>query len=129
MTIATVVLLLLHVPPGVASVMAILAPAHTAVGPVIGAGGGFTVTVVVITQPGMARVYVIVAVPVLIPVITPVERSISAILVLLLVHVPPVMASLRVIELSKHTPGPPLIEGGKGLMVTVVVALHPAVLR
>lgn len=50
-TVATAVLLLLHIPPAVASLRAIVAPAHTVVGPVIADGKGFTVTTVVMLQP------------------------------------------------------------------------------
>jgi len=50
-TVATVVLLLLHVPPAVASVNEVILPAHTARVPVMGAGENVTNTVVVVMQP------------------------------------------------------------------------------
>lgn len=43
-TVAIVVLLLLHVPPGVASLSVMLPPVPTVVVPVTGPGTGFTVT-------------------------------------------------------------------------------------
>ena len=46
----TLLLLLLHVPPAVASERAFVNPWHTGLVPLIGAGEGFTVTMVVITQ-------------------------------------------------------------------------------
>jgi hypothetical protein len=48
---ATVVLLLLHVPPGVPSVSDVLPPTHIARLPVIGAGSGLTVTTTQREQP------------------------------------------------------------------------------
>jgi hypothetical protein len=49
-TVATVVLLLIQVPPAVASVTVIVEPAHTLVGPLIAAGAGLTVTTAVARQ-------------------------------------------------------------------------------
>lgn len=48
--VATDVFALLHVPPGVASLMVVTLPTHTDALPVIGSSG-FTVTVVVIEHP------------------------------------------------------------------------------
>jgi hypothetical protein len=48
--VATLVLPLFQVPPP-ASLSAIVAPIHTAEGPVMAAGNGLTVTVVVTAQP------------------------------------------------------------------------------
>ena len=48
--VATGVLLLLHVPNGVASVKVDIVPAHSLNTPVIGAGNGSTVTMVVVIQ-------------------------------------------------------------------------------
>jgi len=50
-TVAVPVLLLLHVPPVVVSPKAVVAPWHTFVMPVIDAGTGLTVTMVVRVQP------------------------------------------------------------------------------
>ena len=47
---ATIVLLLIHVPPEVTSVNAVVSPEHTAVAPIITPGNGFTITVVVAEQ-------------------------------------------------------------------------------
>jgi hypothetical protein len=53
LTVALAVLLLLHVPPGVALASVMLLPAATAAGPVIGAteGAASTVTVLRATHP------------------------------------------------------------------------------
>jgi hypothetical protein len=50
-TVATVVTLLLHVPPGVASLKIVVRPEHMVVLPVIGRGTEFTVMVTVAVQP------------------------------------------------------------------------------
>ena len=50
-TPATVVLLLLHVPAGVASLRLIVAPAHTALLPVMFSGEENTVSVAVVIHP------------------------------------------------------------------------------
>jgi hypothetical protein len=50
-TVAALVLLLLHTPPGVASLRLMEEPVHTDVGPVIAAGKGLTVTGEVTKQP------------------------------------------------------------------------------
>lgn len=50
-TVAKPVLLLVHVPPALVLLKAVVNPAHTLVVPVIDAGGGFTVTVVVAMHP------------------------------------------------------------------------------
>ena len=50
-TVATGILLLLHVPPPVVLLSCVVRPEHIEVTPVIGAGSGFTVTVVVTRQP------------------------------------------------------------------------------
>jgi hypothetical protein len=50
-TVAIAILLLLQVPPGVASDKVVVCPTHTLGVPVIGVGGVTTFTVVVATQP------------------------------------------------------------------------------
>ena len=50
-TVAIAILLLLHVPPAIASVRSVVAPAQTFVAPLIAAGVRFTVTGVVVVQP------------------------------------------------------------------------------
>ena len=49
-TVAIPVALLLHVPPVVASVKAVVSPEHTFIVPVIDAGNGFMVTIAVVIQ-------------------------------------------------------------------------------
>ena len=72
-TVATAVALLPQVPP--ASYSSMVAPAHKAESPIINAGAGFTVIFVVEKHP-VPSVYVIVAVPDVIPVTYPVPAAI-----------------------------------------------------
>ena len=48
--VATTVLELLHVPPPVASVSVPVVPVHKFVGPAIGSGAAFTVTLIVVVS-------------------------------------------------------------------------------
>src|SRR5665647_2384158 len=61
-TVATAGVALLHVPPAVASANVVVKPTHTFVVPVITAGKGLTVTVVVTKHP-VGKVYDITEVP------------------------------------------------------------------
>ena len=66
-----------------------------------------------------------VAVPPDTPVSKPDEEPIVEITVLLLLHVPPVTASLKVVVKPAHTLDAPEIAIGEGLTVTVVVVVQP----
>jgi hypothetical protein len=67
-----------------------------------------------------------VAAPAFTPVIIPVELFTVATIVLLLLHIPPVTASKNVVEASiQITEAALRIAEGKGLTVTIVVAVHP----
>ena len=70
-TVATAVLLLLHMPPGVTSLSVVEKPGQTLVVPVIDAGFGFTVTGETVLQP-VGKLYVNREVPVDKPVTNPV---------------------------------------------------------
>ena len=59
------------------------------------------------------------------PLTNPVDEPIVAIVVLPLLHMPPVVASLKVIVLPTQTPGAPKIAGGAAVTVNVMVAVHP----
>ena len=99
----------LHTPPETASVSVILLPTHTADGPLTAptVAGGLTVTIVVTVLP--ETVYEIVAVPDATPVTTPVEGPTVAMPVAPLFHVPPVLASERVVVAPTHTEAGPVI--------------------
>ena len=114
----------LHAPPPTPSLSAIVLPIHTADGPVIPVGEGLTHTVVVVTQP-VGSVYIMVVHPSVEPPVTiPVEEPIVAMVVLVLVHVPP-PPSLSVIVAEIQTPVGPVIGPGKGLTVIVLVIEQP----
>jgi hypothetical protein len=106
---AAAVLLLLHVPPDIASLRVVVDPTHTLNVPPIAGGAGFTVMIRVAAQP-VGNVYVIMAVPAdtptTSPVVTPVVTAV-AMPVLLLLHVPAPVVSVKVIDCPWHTlPGP-----------------------
>src|SRR6185312_7445399 len=87
--VATAVLPLLQVPPGVASLRMTVPPAaHILTMPSTGDGAGLIVTVFVVLQPPL-KVYVIVAVPASTPLTIPLLIPTVAVVVALLVHVPP----------------------------------------
>jgi len=115
------VLELYHVPPGVASARVVLPPAHTLGEPVIEAGCGFTINGIEVLHPVVARVYVIVVKPAVIPVTTPVPGFMVATDVVLLAHVPPGVGSVSVVVRPVHTLLVPAIAPGSGLITTVVV--------
>jgi len=125
-TPAIAVLLLLQVPPGVASLSIVVLPTHTCNTPVMGAGDGFTTSVKVIWQVVAVSVYVIVAEPVATPVTAPVTEVTEAVVGRLLLHVPPGVASVSIIVWPWHTVGLPMIVAGKGFTVTVIELLQPA---
>jgi hypothetical protein len=69
--VATVVLLLIQVPPAAVSANEVVEPTHTSGVPVMAGGKGLTVTSAVIEHP-VRTVYVTVIVPGVTPVTTPV---------------------------------------------------------
>jgi hypothetical protein len=113
-TVAKEVLLLLHVPPPVASVSVSDEPAHTLVPPMMDTGEGFTDMVVVVWQP-VGKVYTMLARPGETPDISPVPRPAMATEVLLLVHDPPEGVELSVDGNAVHILVDPVIAVGNGL--------------
>ena len=110
-TVAIPVLLLIQLPPLIASERSIEVPTQTIDGPEMAEGDGVTEIVVVVKQP-VARATVIIVVPNEIPVTTPVNIPIIATDGLLLVQLPPVVASNWVIEDPTQTEvGPVMVEG------------------
>ena len=114
-------LLLLQIPPTVASDNIIVDSAQTLVNPDRFAGRGLTVTFRVTLQPVDGIWYVIVAVPNDAPVATPVNDPMEAILVLLLLHVPPDKESDNIDVRPKHKDEFPRILEGNGLTVKTEV--------
>ena len=129
--VAMEVLLLLHTPDGVVQASAVVPPLHTLSVPVIGATAmpalTFTVWVVVPVPHTFTTVYVMVTTPVARPVTTPNELTVAS-AGLLLLQVPPVVASARVIVWPIQTAlAPVIVPADAELTVTVTadeVATH-----
>jgi hypothetical protein len=116
-TVAKLTLPLLHVPEPLESDNVIVEPVQTFDGPLIGSGLEIIVTVVVAIQP-VPSLYVMVATPVVIPFTTPdVGLLRVAIVVLLLLHVPPEVGFAKVVVPPGHTVSVPVIAEGNGLTV------------
>jgi len=123
---ATVVSVLVHTPPGVASKSVIVELSHTTVGPEISAGNGLTVMVVIAAHV-VGSVYSITVVhgPGPMPVTSPVNGSIAAQPGLLLLHVPPGVRLVKVmVESSQTDEGPPIVSGW-GFTRNTVSVLQP----
>lgn len=120
LTVATPALLLLHVPPLTALESIIDCPAQMGTAPVMASGAGFTVTFAVVMQPGI-EVYVIVVVPSLTPVISPVPGPLVVAVAfagLLLLQVPPkVVLESVVVPAVSQTVSVPVIGAGNGFTV------------
>ena len=119
--VATPVLELVHVPPPIAATRLVVLPIQMMLVPVIADGVAFTVTTAVFTQ--LPAVYDMVTVPAATPVTTPVDEPTVAKPVLLLLHVPPVVAQASVVVAPSHTVSVPVIGNGFTLTFIVVVAL------
>jgi hypothetical protein len=122
-TVATDAFPELQVPPEVEFVSVVFAPWQSVAVPRIDNGNGETLTTVVTRHPPGA-VYVIVDVPVLIPVTTP-SGVVFAMVGCELENVPPVVAFVSVIERPTHNVDDPAIAAGSGLAVTIAVAAQP----
>jgi hypothetical protein len=120
LTVAFVVLLLIQLPPVVVVLNAVVAPTHTIGVPVIAAGVALTVTTLVVMHALLPR-YVIVAVPAAMPVTVALVSGTVAILVLLLLHVPPPVADGSVVVAPSHTMPVPIIADGKALTVNASI--------
>jgi hypothetical protein len=125
-TVATVVLLLVHVPPGVLVLSVAVVPAHIWPGPDIGAGTGNTVTDTELVHP-VPCVNVITVVPGAEPVTMPVVVPTGAITGELLLHVPPPEERLvsDMVDPTQTAVGP-IIANGSGFTVAVTTAEQPA---
>jgi hypothetical protein len=121
--VAIEVLLLLHVPPGVASLKVMVLPVHTTAAPVIIASGFTKMAVVAVHPAGV--VYVMVADAGAMPETTPDVTPTGAATGSLLDHVPPVTASLNVTVLPWHTVALP-VTGSIGLILTGMAITQPS---
>jgi hypothetical protein len=125
-TLAIDGVLLLHVPPPVALLKAVVEPTHAVVLPVIPAGALVTLTTAIVAQPA-ADVYVIVDVPGTIVVTMPVDASMVATVRSPLLHTPPVVVLLSVSGLPAHALIVPVIADGVAFTVTTAVVAQPAI--
>lgn len=125
--VATEILLLLHTPPGVASVSVVVEPAQRDSVPDIPATGLMTVIMVVATAvPQLpVTVYETVTEPAATPVIMPAVTVATD--VLLLLHAPPVIASVRVIVEPILTDEGPDKTPADGVLLTVITLVVVAV--
>ena len=123
-TVAREVLLLLHVPPPAASDKLRLAPEQTEPLPVMAAGSGLTVTIVLTEHPAAVTLMVTVVVTVTVPAVTmPVEPT-AAMPEALLLHTTPGVPSVSVVLRPEHTLVVPVMLAGSGLTVKPVEAIH-----
>jgi hypothetical protein len=99
-------------------------PRQTLLIPEIDVGKALTVTSLLAVQPA-DDVYIIFAVPDETPVTRPEELTVAT-EVLLLLHVPPVVTSLKCVVRPMQTVAVPVMDDGTLLTVTDTVAEHPA---
>ena len=120
--VPTAAVLLLQVPPAVLLPSVVVWPAHTSGIPLIVPGTALTVIVVVFWQP-VDGVFVIIAVPLVNPVTSPVVGFTDTV-GSALAQVPPAIVLASVIVAPTHKLVGPLITGS-GYTVTGVVAAQP----
>ena len=113
--------LLLHVPATYTSLKETVAPIHTALAPDIGGGVAFTVSVFVAEHP-VVSVYDILTIPGLTAATIP-DVPTVAMAGSLLLHVPPVVASLNEVVAPAQNIDVPEIVAGLGITVTIAVAV------
>lgn len=120
-TTATVLFELDHVPPDVAVASVVVFVIQVLAVPVIAAGRSLTVIVFVAKHPVAVILYVIMAVPAVIPVTTPVVEPTDALDGLLLCQVPPLSVLDSEMVPLTHTAEEPAIVAGTGFTVTARV--------
>ena len=123
-TVATEVLLLLQVPPPVASESVDVSARKTLVVPVMAAGNELTVTTATAKQPS-PKAYVIAADPADTAVTTPEAEPTVATPVDAELHDPPEVPSLSEAVDPAHRESVPVMGAGTALTVTMVVVKHP----
>ena len=107
---------MLHEPPPTRSLSTVEEPTHTNAEPSIPDGDALTVTTTDAKHPE-PTVYLIVVVPALTPLTTPVDDTTVATAVLELLQVP-LPSSLSVVVAPRQTVNVPIIPDGKGFTVT-----------
>jgi hypothetical protein len=115
--------LLLHVPPPLASVTVEVSPSHAVSVPAITAGFALTVIGKVALHV-VGSMYHIFTVPAAAPVIVPSVPAVAMALLLLL-HVPPVVLSLSIVVADGQVVPEPVIAAGAGFTVSALLAVQP----
>jgi hypothetical protein len=121
--VAIDVLLLAQLPPKGEVVSNEVPPSHIINAPVILAGTGFTVIKCASLQP-VGRIYEITTDPAARPVTTP-DVPATARVTLLLIQLPPAAIPVSVVVVPVHNEDAPVIETGRGFMVTTTDREHP----
>ena len=124
-TRATTVLLLVQVPPADALLKSVVLPKQIFVLPEIAEGNALTTTVVVAAQPVPIE-YSITDVPVAKPLTKPVAEPTVATAVLLLLHTPPAVPSLKAVVRPTQNCVVPVISAGDPTTDKVADAVQPA---
>lgn len=119
MIVATPVLLDDHTPPGVRLLNVVVAPWQTFNEPVIELGNGFTAIDILMLQP-VGTVYIIVALPIALPVTSP-DAFTLAIPGADELHVPPLTLLVNIVVEPIHTCDAPPIAGGVAFTFAVRV--------
>ena len=121
--VATLVLLLVHVPPVVALISVVVFPWQTVVAPEMSEGKARTVTVVLDMQPD-ALVYCITAKPGLTPSNNPLDAPMVAMVGLRLAHVPPLRVLCNVVVALTQMVVVPVM-GAAAFTVMIVLVKQP----
>lgn len=121
---ATLVFVLLHVPPDVLQLNVVFSSSHKEVIPEIEAGEGLTVIITDLEHP-LERTYEMTDVPEVTPVTRPDTLPIYAMLVTELIQVPPDVLLDKVVFAPTHKSNTPEMFAGLGFIVTIEVDLQP----
>jgi len=124
-TVASNVLLLVHVPPPELFVSVVVAPTHTVLAPPIVAGEVFTVTLVTAKQPE-GTVYVMSGVPAETPLTAPLPAPTVASPVFELLHTPPPVPLANIVVRPVQTTGVPVLAAGVVFTVIGNITKQPA---
>ena len=122
--VATATLLLVHTPLWMASDSTEIAPAHIVPAPIIAVGCVVTETIVVATHPD-GSAYVIMVVPADNAETIPEEEPTVPTAILLLLHMPPVLVSLKAEVDPEQILVVPVIAPGNGFTVSEYIEKQP----
>jgi hypothetical protein len=123
--VATAGLLLLQAPPVLVVLSVVVVPTHVLSVPVMAAGSGLTVTILVSWQPPAPIVYVTSHVPADMPLTTPEPKPMVAMPGQATLQVPPAGEPMAVVVDPAHTCKVPVMAVGSGLMSTTTERWQP----